>query len=277
MTTRGGEAKKNQKYKNKSAYEVRFNQRKLDINASAPLDRLCTRCMEQVRWKIQFGKYKPATSFSRCNKCHEKNINKAYRTVCDRCADKEKCCSKCGQAKEIAPNPKPESRVDRNGVDKGKLQKMEEYLEELRERSRRMVVRRLMKGEVEWQDGYFVTVEDGKPIPNLRFKADIDDMEDNWGEDDDEDDDDFGDDDDEDDDEDDEEERKVADKKGKGKEVKGKTEEKKAEEKVEEPKKEVKGILKNNNKQQEKQQKKKKEESDDDDDLDDDDLDDEDF
>jgi len=65
MSLRGGDAKKNQKYKNKTAYEVRFNQRKLDINASAPLDRLCVRCMEQVRWKIQFGKYKPATSLSR--------------------------------------------------------------------------------------------------------------------------------------------------------------------------------------------------------------------
>ncbi len=40
------------------------------------------------------------------NKCQAKNINKAYRTVCDRCADKEHCCSKCGQSKDIAPNPK---------------------------------------------------------------------------------------------------------------------------------------------------------------------------
>ena len=65
MSLRAGEAKKSQKYHNKSAYEVRFNQKKLDINARAPLDRLCTRCMEQVRWKIQFGKYKPATSLAR--------------------------------------------------------------------------------------------------------------------------------------------------------------------------------------------------------------------
>ena len=65
MSLRGGESKKSQKYHNKTAYEVRFNQRKHDINASAPLDRHCVRCMEQVRWKIPFGKYKPATSLSR--------------------------------------------------------------------------------------------------------------------------------------------------------------------------------------------------------------------
>ena len=41
---------------------------------------------------------------------------------------------------------RPESKVDKSGVDRNKLHKMEEYLEELRERSRRMVVRRLMKG-----------------------------------------------------------------------------------------------------------------------------------
>jgi hypothetical protein len=270
MTTRAGEAKKNQKYHNKTAYEVRFNQRKLDINASAPLDRLCVRCMEQVRWKIQFGKYKPATSLARCNKCQAKNINKAYRTVCDRCADKEHCCSKCGQSKDIAPNPKPEARTDRNGVDRSKLQKMEEYLEDLRERSKRTVMRKLMKGEVEWsqEDGYFITTDDGKPLPNLRFKADVDEMEDNWGDDDDEDDDDFGDDDDL--DEDDEEEAKVSDNK-KGKDVK-----KDEEKKEEESKKEIKGILKNNKQQeqQKQQQKKKKQESEDDLDDDDDDLDD---
>lgn len=44
--------------------------------------------------------------FLQSNKCHVKNINKAYRTVCDKCADKEGVCSKCGQTKDIAPNPK---------------------------------------------------------------------------------------------------------------------------------------------------------------------------
>ncbi len=38
--------------------------------------------------------------------------------------------------------------MDRNGVDKEKLHKMEEYLDELRERSKRMIMRKLMKGKV---------------------------------------------------------------------------------------------------------------------------------
>ena len=37
---------------------------------------------------------------------------------------------------------------DRNGVDHDKLQKMEEYMEELRERSKRTIMRKLMKGNI---------------------------------------------------------------------------------------------------------------------------------
>jgi len=39
-----------------------------------------------------------------------------------------------------------EAQLDRNGVDRDKLQKMQEYMEDLRERSKRTIMRKLMKG-----------------------------------------------------------------------------------------------------------------------------------
>ena len=57
--------KKAQKYQNRIAYTVRFNTAKIEVNQKAVLDRLCERCLEQVQWKVQFGKYKPKTSLSR--------------------------------------------------------------------------------------------------------------------------------------------------------------------------------------------------------------------
>lgn len=56
---------KGQKYQNKLAFKVRFNPKKEETNDKAPLDRLCQRCMDQIKWKIQYGKYKPQANVSR--------------------------------------------------------------------------------------------------------------------------------------------------------------------------------------------------------------------
>ena len=97
------------------------------------------------------------------NKCGEKNIVKAYRGCCDSCSDKLKICSKCEQSKTLEPEPffilfvspiikrcfrpKPSEDDRKNGgVDKKLLHVMEEYLETLRERSRRMILRKIKAG-----------------------------------------------------------------------------------------------------------------------------------
>lgn len=51
--------KKSQKYKNKTAYKVKYKQNLLDLQKNAILDRVCERCYEQLQWKLQYGKYKP--------------------------------------------------------------------------------------------------------------------------------------------------------------------------------------------------------------------------
>lgn len=57
--------KKGQKYQNRTAFKVMFNPKLEQINSSAPLDRLCQRCFDQIKWKIQYGKYKPRANVSR--------------------------------------------------------------------------------------------------------------------------------------------------------------------------------------------------------------------
>lgn len=57
--------KKVQAYKNRTAYKVQFNPKFEDITSNAPLDRLCQRCFDQIKWKIQYGKYKQRPTVSR--------------------------------------------------------------------------------------------------------------------------------------------------------------------------------------------------------------------
>ena len=85
------------------------------------------------------------------NKCDQKNVKKSYRTICDPCSDKLKLCSKCGQDKEILPDPKIEEQKEkalrRGEVDKVTYKEMEEYMDQLRERSKRKVLRLMNNGK----------------------------------------------------------------------------------------------------------------------------------
>jgi len=180
MSIRKGEpAKKAQKYKNKRAYKVLFNEKFSEVAKNVPLDRLCERCHDQIEWKIQYGKYKSATSLSKCIKCEEKNVNKSYRNICDKCSDKDKLCSKCMQPKRLI-ELKTVAKVDKAGVDKEKLKAMEDYLGNLRERSRRMLMKKLLAEEINFENGLFIYTETKQPVENLKFKVDYDDKEELW-------------------------------------------------------------------------------------------------
>ena len=74
---------------------------------SSPLDFLCERCLEKLEWRLNYRKYKPLTTPSRCNICQEKTIYKAYRTICEECATKDgiKLCTKCGEKVENYGQP----------------------------------------------------------------------------------------------------------------------------------------------------------------------------
>ena len=72
---------------------------------------------------------------SKCIKCERKIIRKAYRKLCDPCADLNKQCSKCmGELKD--------NEMDSSSGE----EEMQETLKCLRERSRRTILRKLHKG-----------------------------------------------------------------------------------------------------------------------------------
>ncbi|XP_022644000.1 uncharacterized protein C9orf85 homolog [Varroa jacobsoni] len=63
---------------------------------------VCARCKDILQWKIKYGKYKPLTVASRCTKCEQKNVKKAYHQLCQLCALKCNLCPKCVKTPPIA-------------------------------------------------------------------------------------------------------------------------------------------------------------------------------
>jgi hypothetical protein len=96
MSTRtGGASKQGQKHQNTYAFKHNKNSILTRKIKQSPLDHLCERCMNQVEWRINFRKYKPLSAPSKCNLCDMKNVYKAYRSICDVCANAKKICTKC--------------------------------------------------------------------------------------------------------------------------------------------------------------------------------------
>ena len=106
-TSRGGENKKRGQtyqnaYKFKPSSGTKVPTPQQTKARDAPLDLLCQRCHDTVKWKIDFDKYKPLTKAHKCQKCAKPVVTKAYRNICDFCAVKDKkegisLCTKCGK------------------------------------------------------------------------------------------------------------------------------------------------------------------------------------
>ncbi len=96
MSTRSGNNKKQgQKYQNVFTFKHNKSSMLTRKIKESPLDNLCKRCLEKLEWKINYRKYKPLTTATKCLKCENKNIYKAYRQICDICAIPNKLCTMC--------------------------------------------------------------------------------------------------------------------------------------------------------------------------------------
>ena len=135
---------------------------------NTPLDKLCKRCSEQLQWRLDYRKYKPLDKAKKCHKCTKPFVLKAYRTICDICAVKDKkdgvlLCTKCCHNVKIMDQfgivgsekygKGQYARVDRpTKKDDAKLEKeiaeVEEALSEYKLRARRHVERKIQNGEV---------------------------------------------------------------------------------------------------------------------------------
>lgn len=159
--------KKSQKHKNKQAYKLRFKQDKVDLRENTKLDRVCERCYEQLKWKLQFGKYKPLNTPAKCQKCEKKKIVKPYRIICNTCADQLKCCAKCGQDKEIHLDAK---HVTSKTAEMRRLQEFDRYVGMMQERSRRKIHRLLEDGLVAFEGGKFTNKKTGEEITPIYYQ-----------------------------------------------------------------------------------------------------------
>ena len=56
---------------------------------------ICDHCRDKVQWRFQFNKYKPLTKPGTCQRCKNKTIVKAYRTLCDSCSSAKRECACC--------------------------------------------------------------------------------------------------------------------------------------------------------------------------------------
>lgn len=93
MSTRSGEQgnkKKGRSQKHQNTFKFRLDEKdkKIQKLLATPKDHLCQRCFDQITWKIEYKKYKALTTPGRCNDCKQKSVFKAYRALCDACADK---------------------------------------------------------------------------------------------------------------------------------------------------------------------------------------------
>lgn len=62
---------------------------------------VCKRCREKVQWRFKYDKYKPLKNPATCQNCKQKTVTKAYRTLCDRCAQSKKQCPSCCEELEL--------------------------------------------------------------------------------------------------------------------------------------------------------------------------------
>ena len=59
---------------------------KIALQEKAILDKLCDKCYNTIKWKLDYGKYNKIGKPAKCVKCLLPTIVKSYRTVCDKCA-----------------------------------------------------------------------------------------------------------------------------------------------------------------------------------------------
>ncbi len=110
-----------QKYRNKTAFrnDLHDNSKKLKQINSTEFNGLCERCVDVLKWKVKYRKYKPLTVpkkwcvlqtlknvcvsktcfviATKSVKCLEKKVKVAYYIICQDCCLKHKICSKCAR------------------------------------------------------------------------------------------------------------------------------------------------------------------------------------
>ena len=144
MSSQKGNSKRTraQKHKNVSVFNnsMHDTSRRTKLLNSMEVHGVCQRCKDIIDWKIKYKKYKPLTAPKTCNKCHQKTVTQAYRTICRNCASALQVCEKCGESKTVIPKTvlTPEEKMKEDA-------ELEQELKGLPERKRRSILRLMAK------------------------------------------------------------------------------------------------------------------------------------
>ncbi|KAK9683115.1 hypothetical protein RND81_10G117600 [Saponaria officinalis] len=104
----------------------------------AEIGGVCQRCKDQIEWKRKYGKYKPLTEPSKCQKCSKRAVRQAYHSLCTGCAKEQGVCPKCCcGAKKLVGRDIEEVEAEKKIL--------EEAIKNARERDRRRLLRAMNK------------------------------------------------------------------------------------------------------------------------------------
>lgn len=105
MSSQKGNAvrSRSQKYQNRHAFKNNLHDtsQKTKFINSIDVANVCERCKNIIEWKIKYKKYKPLKAPTKCIKCEQKVVKRAYHMTCGPCAKEQEVCPKCGKKATI--------------------------------------------------------------------------------------------------------------------------------------------------------------------------------
>lgn len=135
----------------KSDQKVKFQRnrdkvlKKCETNQEARIEKgmvegICPRCRDKVEWRFQYNKYKPLKQPGACSKCCKRTVLKAYRTWCDDCSKKAKCCPACCLSRKEWREDEVEEIEGGKDVDDDEEEEEEEVVEKKAKKCTRKIV-----------------------------------------------------------------------------------------------------------------------------------------
>ena len=114
MSLRKGETQRSRPQKHQNTYTYKHNKNSKLTKKIEEIQHegLCKRCDEKIEWRKKYRKYKPLTNPGACNQCHQRNVLRAYHTLCKNCAEVRGVCAWCCTVLEKEPMEEVEGEED---------------------------------------------------------------------------------------------------------------------------------------------------------------------
>jgi len=133
-----------QKHQNKVGWAHNKKSKETERMNKIPADLgCCRRCTDKINWKKQYRKYKVRAVPGRCGWCKQKNVILAYHALCRACAKPKRACAKC--TKPLEDN---QVEPEREPLDDASLRTLIGRAVGMKERDRRVVIRKWTAGEM---------------------------------------------------------------------------------------------------------------------------------